>query len=550
MRQISIGKACIEDIEGILKVETDSWGAEMSASAGQIASRIETFPEGCLVAKVDGKIQGFLALEIIKSYDFDRDAFTWDEITDYGFLRKTHTPKGRYLYGVDLSVPYYADKNVAALLLVEAGKLTVEMKLDGVLMGGRLPGYHKYAGKMTAHEYVFSRRRGCKPLDSELAIYERFGLKPIKVLPDYVKDLKSLDYGVLLYWANPFKLSDKAEIKRSLSQLMDLFSSSGLVYERSDGKGVVRWTMMLPGAGCGWAKKTGGCHMCGFKNSTELYTGGNLMKPVLFESLYEIGRSSFKGEGPGVLMVYNGGSFLNDKEIPAEAQESIAEKVGSDASIRVLCIESRPEFITSEKIEKLKALLNGKTLRVCIGLEAKSDNVREKLIRKGITLESYERAVKIAAQCGAETLTYVLLKPFGLSEREAVEEAVRTIEYAFEVGSHETELEAVFVQPGTPLEKAYLSNEFRPPRLWSVIEVLKRTGRLGPVHLGGFSDEPPPAAMPENCGVCTTITNVYLKEYRKTSKVDILERIPVCECIKEYATHDSYSGVQGSSYEI
>lgn len=291
---------------------------------------------------------------------------------------------------------------------------------------------------------------------------------------------------------------------------------------------------MLPGAGCGWAKKTGGCHMCGFKNSTELYTGGNLMKPVLFDSLYEIGRASFKEKGPGVLMVYIGGSFLNNEEIPAEAQELIAEKAGNDSSIRVLCIESRPEFITSEKIKRLKGLLRGKTLRVSIGLEAKSDHVREKLIKKGITLEAYRRAVETAKECGAEVLTYVFLKPFGLNEAEAVEEAVKTIEHAFEIGSDEVALEAAFVQQETALEKAYLLGEFKPPSLWSIVEVLKRTAHLGPVHLGGFSDEPPPVAVPENCETCTPITNLYLKEYRKTLDVQNLKKIPACECIKEY----------------
>lgn len=523
--------AKMEDIQQILKIEIDSWGPDLSATREQISSRIETFPEGCLVARANGEIQGFLALEIIKDYDFVRDAFTWDEITDNGFIKRTHDPGGKFMYGVDLSVPHYANRSVSALLITEGIKLTIAKGLKGVILGGRLPGYHKYAARMTPEEYVFSRRKGGKAYDPELAIYERFGLKAVKVLPDYFKDPESLNYGVLLYWPNPFKSSDKAEIIISFSPFIDLYSSRSRVYERIVKRPLSRWTLMLPGAGCGWAKRTGGCRMCGFKNSTELYTSGNLMKTVLFESLYEIGRASFKDEGPGVLMIYNGGSFLNDEEIPAEAQEIIAKRVGQDGSIKVLCIESRPEFIREEKITKLKELLGGKTLRICMGLEAKSDHVREKLIRKGITLEEYRRAVETAKRCGIEVLTYVFLKPFGLSESDAVEEAIKTIDYAFETGSDEVALQAAFVQPGTPLEKAYQLGEFRPPTLWSIVQVLKRVGHKKPVHLGGFSDEPPPIAVPESCEKCSAAISKAFDAYRLTMGVSFLENMDVCECI-------------------
>jgi len=41
-------------------------------------------------------------------------------------------------------------------------------------------------------------------LDKELNFYNKAGLNIIKVIPGYMNDIDSLNYGVLLVWKNPF----------------------------------------------------------------------------------------------------------------------------------------------------------------------------------------------------------------------------------------------------------------------------------------------------------------------------------------------------------
>ena len=63
--------------------------------------------------------------------------------------------------------------------------------------------YYKYADKISIKDYIFSKKIGI-PRDPEIAFYQRSGLKIIKIIPEYFRDVESLNYGVLVAWENPF----------------------------------------------------------------------------------------------------------------------------------------------------------------------------------------------------------------------------------------------------------------------------------------------------------------------------------------------------------
>lgn len=205
--KIKIRRAKITDIPQILEIEKEAWGREKAASKEMLESRIKTFPEGTLVAEVNKKIVGIVATEKI-DYDIEGDNRSWYEITDDGFIKKTHNPKGNTIYGVDLSVkPSFQHKRVGTKLLEAIGKLVISYNAKQGILGGRLPGYHKYADKMSVEEYVQSSintENGERYLDPEVDFYKKRGLKLVRIIPNYFKDPESLNYGLLLLWKNPF----------------------------------------------------------------------------------------------------------------------------------------------------------------------------------------------------------------------------------------------------------------------------------------------------------------------------------------------------------
>ena len=269
--------------------------------------------------------------------------------------------------------------------------------------------------------------------------------------------------------------------------------------------------------------------MCGFKFRIDEITKEIKISPRELIEIYKAAKHMVAEETPENLTIYNGGSFLNNDEIPLEVQLEICEDVSSTSSIKVLFVESRPEFVTEEKVSLLVSKLGEKKLKVGLGLECVSDDIREKCVNKGLSKKDFEKAVMLLRNNEARILTYVFIKPLYITEREAISEAIRTTNYAFQVGSNEVTLEAALVQKGTRMEEVYRKGNFRPPWLWSVIEVLKATYRLGTVNVGDFTDEPPPIATPYNCERCSTKIVSLFNKYKERHKIDIFENID-CDC--------------------
>ena len=307
------------------------------------------------------------------------------------------------------------------------------------------------------------------------------------------------------------------------------FSYLDEIFHPDYGKVVSRWTLLLPGQGCVWAREHGGCSMCGFSAKINQVNRG---KPVTHKQLmriYRLGQFMVTGNSPKILTIYNGGSFLNNEEIPLQTQLKICKSIRIHPTVEKLVVESRPEFVTEDKVQTLVEVLGGKTLEVGIGLEVVSDEIRTQYIHKGFLRKDYEMAVNVLERQGAKLLTYVFLKPIHMAEKAAIDEAVNTITYAFQIGSYEVALESGFIQQGTVMELLYNRGDYRPPWLWSIIEVVKKTHHFGPVTIGGFEDEPPPIDIPHNCPECSPRIMSLFEEYKKTHDVRLFDGLE-CRC--------------------
>ena len=208
MAKVIIRPLKLADVSAAVEVERAAWSPpwpqEYIFDERHLVSQIEVFQEGLLGAFIDGRIAGFVTSEIVDS-ELVESVDTWDQMTDCGYIRRTHDPRGDTMYGVNLSVHPRAPKSIAEQLLFAGGRLAIKKSLKRIVLGGRLPRYYRYADEMTAEEYIAaSRSRTGKPLDPELYMYIKAGLKVIRVLPDYIPDPESMNYGVLLEWKNPF----------------------------------------------------------------------------------------------------------------------------------------------------------------------------------------------------------------------------------------------------------------------------------------------------------------------------------------------------------
>ena len=96
-----------KDIQDIINMQSvcfpgmDPWKVE------HLESHLDVFPEGQLVAELEGEIIASCSSLIINFDEYD-DRHTWDDVTDNGYITN-HNPDGYNLYGIEVMVhPDYA----------------------------------------------------------------------------------------------------------------------------------------------------------------------------------------------------------------------------------------------------------------------------------------------------------------------------------------------------------------------------------------------------------------------------------------------------------
>ena len=342
------------------------------------------------------------------------------------------------------------------------------------------------------------------------------------------------------------KAEDSARYYENLSRIMHIIhqeipeekhclsraaTKTDIREENFHGVNYERAVIYLLTNGCEWALKDGnGCTMCG-----HLAKQTKREIPISTDDYIQQFKSEFDTidfRRYPILNVYNNGSIFNEYEISGEAVFSILKLIAEKQEIKMLVIESRPEFITEEKIMKVKSICGDIFVEVAVGLELKDDYLRQVCINKGFSLRQYDKAAKIVRK-HLNLRTYVLLKPPFLSEKEAIEQAIKTVQHAFLMGSSTVSLEACTVQDYTLVK--YLSDrkQYRPAWLWSIIEVIRRTSHMGKIIIGLFQFYPSPTNVPCNCPKCNHKVMDAMKAYNRTLDIGVFDDID-CECRKEW----------------
>jgi GNAT superfamily N-acetyltransferase len=153
--------------------------------------QMKAFPEGQLVAILDGRVAGY-ATSLIVQMDEESPWYSYAEITGNGSF-SSHDPSGDTLYGADIAVhPELQGRGVAAHLYAGRSELLRRFNLRRMVAGGRIPGYARHAKEMSAQEYV-DRVVAGQMKDPALNAHLRAGYEVKDVHSGYVRDPQSLD---------------------------------------------------------------------------------------------------------------------------------------------------------------------------------------------------------------------------------------------------------------------------------------------------------------------------------------------------------------------
>jgi radical SAM enzyme (TIGR01210 family) len=282
-------------------------------------------------------------------------------------------------------------------------------------------------------------------------------------------------------------------------------------------------TIILNTGGCRWAR-AGGCTMCGYV--AESVEGGTVPHEDLMAQVEHCldHEREHADEPAGQVKIYTSGSFLDEREVPAETRAAIA---GAFADRDRMVVESLPDFVDREKI----ADFTGRDIEtdIAVGLETATDRVRHDCINKYFDFAAFEAAAAEAREAAAGVKAYLLMKPPFLSESEAIADMKSSVRRCAAVeGVHTVSMNPTNVQQYTMVEDLYHAGGYRPPWLWSVAAVLEATADEDVIvvsdPVGAGSDR-----GPHNCGECDERVQRAIKDFDLRQDPAVFEQV-ACDC--------------------
>ncbi len=200
-REITLRRMQIDDFDQLVDMQAKCFPSMQTWDRTQIESQLNVFPDGQVVIEIDDRVVAS-ASSLIVDYEDYSAWHAWKEIADAGYIRN-HDPAGDTLYGIEVMVhPEYRGLKLARRLYAERREIARRYNLERIIVGGRIPGYHKYKDELSAREYAEKvTDRGLYDPVLTMQVANGFVLK--RLIPNYLpSDVESCGYATFLEWPN------------------------------------------------------------------------------------------------------------------------------------------------------------------------------------------------------------------------------------------------------------------------------------------------------------------------------------------------------------
>jgi hypothetical protein len=299
-------------------------------------------------------------------------------------------------------------------------------------------------------------------------------------------------------------------------------------YDNHKGKRIDTLTIIFKTSGCWWGNQ-GGCSMCG-------YVYDSSQNPPSYEDLKTQFRKAMEKASSleeFMVKIYTSGSFLDENEVSTDALKYILQTLNQDKRVLKVVAETRPEFVTDDTIVKCRNILKDTEFEIAIGLETSSDIIRRDSINKGFKFSDFVKAAQIADEHDATTKAYLLLKPPFITEGTAIDDMEQSIDdiapYANNIS-----INLCNVQKGTFVEWIWQKGQYRPPWLYSIVDVLKKSKQKHPETI--ITSDPVGAGSkrgPHNCHKCDQDIANAIRKFSITQNTNDLDfKEQTCGCFQ------------------
>ncbi len=278
--------------------------------------------------------------------------------------------------------------------------------------------------------------------------------------------------------------------------------------------------------GCTW-DHGGACTMCNYGHA----------RSVPEDSMVESVRQGLERVPRGVdeLYVSPSGSLLDPVEVPHRARRLIYELVASFPCSK-FSLETRAETVTPEAVDELVAAMGARRVAVGMGLESSSPWILRFCINKKGHPTNFEAASQLLRGRGVGVYANVSLGPAFLTTSEAIDDACQTVQWALNHGADMALVFPMHVKGHTLLAWLHQRGLYRPPSLWSLVEVL---ARIEPEFLprvtiswyrNDYGDGPQVVVSPSTCPRCRPRVLESLDRFRENPTSSAVAHLVAQEC--------------------
>ena len=162
---------------------------------------------------------------------------------------------------------------------------------------------------------------------------------------------------------------------------------------------------------------------------------------------------------------------------PVERLRTIYEEAINNPDIVALSIGTRPDCLGDDVLALLDKLNKIKPIFVELGLQTINEDTA-KYIRRGYTLEVYDKAVADLHKIGINVVTHIIL---GLPN-ESKEDMLNSVKYACKV-TDGIKLQLLHILKGTDLAKDYEQGKFEVLTLEQYTEIIKECVQIIPENV-------------------------------------------------------------------
>ncbi|MDH3251934.1 MAG: GNAT family N-acetyltransferase, partial [Ignavibacteria bacterium] len=200
-KKIVVRAIRMEDYDKIVALQLKCFPGMKPWTTEQFESQLSIFADGQICVEYHGKIVASSS-SLILDFALYGEYHNWKDVSNSGYITN-HNTEGNTLYGIEIMVdPEYRGMKLARRLYDARKKIAVERNLMRIVLGGRIPGYGKYAKEMTAREYVDKVIQKVL-IDPVLTTQLANGFVLKRLIGSYMEsDKESKGYATLLEWTN------------------------------------------------------------------------------------------------------------------------------------------------------------------------------------------------------------------------------------------------------------------------------------------------------------------------------------------------------------